>query len=93
MRKSVLLRDMPGFPQFARQLTDSVAELSLALADEHDAQVNAVLEQMRSRLAKKLTSQIGGLAATKLADAFVAAVAGHRREIESAGATPPAVLN
>ena len=49
---------MPGFPQFARQLTDSVAELSLALADEHDAQVNAVLEQMHSRLAKKLTSQM-----------------------------------
>lgn len=91
MRKSVLLRDMPGFPQFARQLTDSVAELSLALAGEHDAQVNAVLEQMRSRLAKKLTSQIGGKAATELADAFVAAVVGHRREIEAAGEMPRAL--
>ena len=88
MRKSVLLRDIPGFPQFARQLTDSVAELSLALAGEN---YEATLEQTRINLAKKLTKELGAEAATELADAFVAAVAGRRREIEAAGPTPGAL--
>ena len=92
MRKVVLLRDMPGFPQFARQLKDSVAELSLALAGENYSNVQATLEQTRINIAKKLTKELGAEAATELADVFVAAVAGHRRAIEAADAMPR-VLN
>lgn len=78
----LLLRDAPGFAQFATQLSQAVADLSLALAGERDAEVSAVIEQMRANLKSKLAPVLGAQTASEIADAFVGVVAGHKREIE-----------
>ena len=69
-----LLRDIPGFPQFAEQLSKSVAELSLAMIGEDEKQVRATLEQTRRNLSTKLTAVIGAKTATEIAEAFTSAV-------------------
>jgi hypothetical protein len=78
----VMLRDMPGFAQFAKQLSESVADISLALAGENEEQVQAVLDQTRGNLTSQLTGVIGAKTATEIADAFIEAVRCRRREID-----------
>jgi hypothetical protein len=78
-----MLRDMPGFSQFAKQLSESVADLSLALAGENEDRVQAVLDQTRGNLIAKLSKEIGPKSAAGIADAFVDAVVCRRREIDA----------
>jgi hypothetical protein len=78
-----LLRDIPGFPQFAEQLSKSVAELSLAMIGEDEEQVRATLEQTRRNLSTKLTAVIGAKTATEIAEAFTSAVMARKRQIEA----------
>lgn len=78
----LLLRDAPGFVQFATRLSQIVADLSLALAGERDAEVSAAIEQMRASLKSKLAPVLGAQTASEIADAFVAAVYSRRAEIE-----------
>jgi hypothetical protein len=79
----VMLRDMPGIPRFAEQLTKSVAELSLAMAGEDEEQAQATLEQTRRNLSTKLTAVIGAKTATEIAEAFTSAVMARKRQIEA----------
>jgi hypothetical protein len=77
------IKDVAGFPQFAQRVTNAAADISLALAGENDAQVQAALNQTRSNLIAKLSKEIGAKLATAIADAFVDAVRRRRREIEN----------
>lgn len=79
----MMLRDVSGFPRFAQQLSESVADLSLALAGENEDQVQAVLDQTRGNLTNKLSGVVGAKTAAGIADAFVDAVVCRRREIDA----------
>ena len=78
-----MLRDVAGFPQFAQQLTNAVADMSLALAGGSDVQVQVTLNQTRSNLIAKLSKELGAKTATGIADAFIDAVRRRRAEIEA----------
>ena len=51
------------------------------------------LGQVRENLEGQLIEPFGAEVATLFAQAFVAAVAGHRREVGAAGTMPSATLN
>jgi hypothetical protein len=72
--------------QFVERCVAAAADLALAFAHESDETVAASLAVTRANLAIKLTEPFGAEVAASFADRFVAAVAGHRREIEAAGA-------
>jgi hypothetical protein len=73
--------------QFVERCVAAASELALFFAGESEEDVLGALSQIRQNLANKLTEPFGAEVAASFADRFVAAVVGHRREIEAAGAT------
>jgi hypothetical protein len=67
--------------EFIQRMVASAADLALFFSGEPEAKMIAVLSQTRESLATELSDQFGAEIAASIADAFVAAVAGHRREI------------
>jgi hypothetical protein len=78
----MMLRNVDGFAQFAEQLSESVADLALALAGANEDRVQTVLDETRGNLAGQLASVVGAATATGIAEAFVDAVVCRRREID-----------
>jgi hypothetical protein len=77
--------------QFVERCIAAAADLALALAHQSDEKVAASLATMRANLEAELSEPFGVADAAAFAERFVAAVAGHRREIEAAGATSGAL--
>jgi hypothetical protein len=86
---TILLKAAPGGPEFIKSLVSTAADMSLALA--FVGEPVAHLEQARENLSRDLAETMGADVAALIAQAFVAAVVGRRREIEAAGAMQRAV--
>jgi hypothetical protein len=71
--------------EFIQRSVAAAADLALLFVGEPEEKMLAALSQTRQNLARELSEAFGVEAAASFADAFVAAVAGHRREIEPAG--------
>jgi histidine ammonia-lyase len=67
--------------EFVGRLVATAAELALFFAGESEERMLAALSQTRENLATELSDQFGADTAASIADAFVAAVAGRRREM------------
>ena len=74
--------------QFIERCVAAAADLALYFVGAPDEQMLASLQQTRTNLETELTEMFGAEVATIVAQAFVSAVVGHRREIEGAGETP-----
>ena len=81
----VLLRDAPGGPELINCLRDEAANLALFFLNEPEAKVLAALQQTRRNLEAEITPILGAEMAGQIAEAFVGAVAGHKRELEAGG--------
>ncbi len=68
---------------FINRLRDEAANLALFFAGEPREKMMAALEQTRLNLEADIAPILGAEMAAAVAEAFVAAVAGHRRELES----------
>jgi 7-keto-8-aminopelargonate synthetase-like enzyme len=68
----------------------AAAELALFFVGQPEEEMLVSLHQVRTNLEAQLAETFGPEAATLFAQAFVATVAGHRREID-AGTMPSAV--
>jgi 7-keto-8-aminopelargonate synthetase-like enzyme len=77
--------------EFAERCAAAAADLALYFVGAPDEQMLASLHQTRTNLEADLAETFGADVAAAIAQAFCAAVIGHRREIEAAGA--PMVLN
>jgi hypothetical protein len=73
--------------EFAERCAAAAADLALFFVDAPDDQMLAALYQVRADMEAKLVTTFGADVAALVAQAFVAAVVGHRREIEAAGGT------
>jgi K+-sensing histidine kinase KdpD len=78
--------------EFAERCAAAAADLALFFVGAPDEQMLASLQQTRINLETELSETFGAEVATAIAQAFVATVIRHRREIEAAGETP-SVLN
>lgn len=74
---------------FVDRSVAAAADLALFFVGAPEDAMLLSLGQVRKNLEAKLVDTLGADAAVRFADAFVAAVVGHRREIEAAGTTPP----
>jgi len=83
------LADAPGGPEFIDRCADAVRDLSLFFVGEPEEKMLAVLEQTRRNLETKIAPILGAEVAAQIAEAFIAAVVGRRREIEAAACTMP----
>jgi hypothetical protein len=79
--------------EFAERCAAAAADMALFFCGASEEQMLASLHQTRINLEANLAETFGAEVATAIAAAFVATVIRHRREIETAGATPPVVLN
>lgn len=75
--------DQPPVQAFIAQCADAVADLALFFAGAPEDQMMIALEDVRSNLAEQWAEPFGPEVAAVLAQDFVAAVAGRRREIEA----------
>jgi hypothetical protein len=78
--------------EFAERCAAAAADLALFFVGAPDEQMLASLHQTRTNLETELSETFGAEVAAAIAQAFVATVIRHRREI-AAGDTPPPVLN
>jgi len=79
-------------PEFIDRCVASAADLALFFTGSSDEAMLLALGEIRSNVQAQMAPILGADVADLFAQAFVAAVAGHRREIEAAGAMPR-VLN
>ncbi|SIO50142.1 hypothetical protein SAMN05443247_06644 [Bradyrhizobium erythrophlei] len=78
--------------EFVQRCVAAANELALLYVGEPEEKMLAALHQARANLEAKLAELFGPDVAAMMAEAFVAAVIGRKREIEAAGDTTP-VLN
>jgi hypothetical protein len=71
----------------------AAADLALFFVGVPENDMMVSLYEVRSNLGAQLSETLGSDVATLFAEAFVATVAGHRREIEAAAGATPRVLN
>ena len=69
--------------EFINRLRDEAANLALFFLNEPEEKMLSSLEQTRSNLEAEIATILGAELAAAIAEAFVGAVAGHRREMES----------
>jgi 7-keto-8-aminopelargonate synthetase-like enzyme len=79
--------------EFIDRCVAAAADLALYFVGAPDEQMLAFLHQTRTNLEAELAETFGADGAALMAQAFVAAVIGHKRELEAGGAMPPVVLN
>ena len=78
--------------EFIDRCVAAAADLALFFVGAPDEQMLASLRQTRTNLETELSETFGAEVAAAIAEAFVATVIHHRRELEAAGETPR-VLN
>jgi hypothetical protein len=78
------LIDIPGGPEFLASCEAGIRDMSLFFVGAPDDVMTKALEQTRENLKVQLSESMGAEAGVPIADAFVAAVAGRRAEIERA---------
>ena len=69
--------------QLIGRLRDEAASLALFFLNEPEGKMLAALERTRNNLEAEIATILGAELAAAIAEAFVGAVAGHRRELES----------
>jgi hypothetical protein len=69
--------------QLIGRLRDEAASLALFFLNEPEGKMLAALERTRNNLEAEIGTILGAELAAPIAEAFVGAVAGHRRELES----------
>ena len=74
--------------EFVQRCVAAAADLALFFVGAPEEKMLASLHQTRINLEADLAETFGADVAAAIAEAFVAAVIGHRREIEAAGAMP-----
>jgi hypothetical protein len=79
---TIILKDAPGGEQVICRLRDEAASLALFFLNEPEEML-AALERTRNNLEAEIATILGAELAAAIAEAFVGAVAGHRRELES----------
>jgi hypothetical protein len=79
-------------PEFVDRSVAAAADLALFFVGQPEEKMLATLRQTRANLEAELSELWGADVAALYAEAFVAAVARHRREIEAAGGAP-CILN
>jgi hypothetical protein len=90
MSERITLGDTLEGRAFVSRLRDEAANLALFFAGEPEEKMLAALEQTRRNLEAEITTLLGAEMAGQIAEAFVVAVVGQRREIEAAGEMPRA---
>jgi hypothetical protein len=80
---TIMLKDAPGGEQLIGRLRDEAASLALFFLNEPEEKMLAALERTRNNLEAEIATILGAELAAAIAEAFVGAVAGHRRELES----------
>ena len=80
---TIILKDAPGGEQVICRLRDEAASLALFFLNEPEEKMLAALERTRNNLEAEIATILGAELAAAIAEAFVGAVAGHRRELES----------
>jgi hypothetical protein len=78
---------------FIARCADAAADLALFFAGAPESEMMTALEGVRVNLAEQWAEPFGPETAAVLAQGFVAAVAGRRREIDAEAAGSPAALN
>jgi hypothetical protein len=91
MSERVKLGDTLEGREFVRRLRDQATNLALFFVGEPEEKMLAALEQTRRNLEAEIATILGADQAAVIADGFVGAVVGHRRELEAAGETPRAL--
>jgi 7-keto-8-aminopelargonate synthetase-like enzyme len=79
--------------EFVERCVAAAADLALFFVGAPENEMLVSLHEVRANLEAELAEAFGAEVAALMAQAFVAAVVGRRREIEAAGETPPPVLN
>jgi hypothetical protein len=78
--------------EFVTRCVDAAADLALLFVGEPEEKMLATLQQTRANLEAELSESFGPDMAAAVAQAFVKAVIGRRREIEAAaGGTPVSI--
>ena len=80
----VLLQHAPGGQELIDRLRDEAANLALFFLNEPEEKMRSALEQTRHNLEAEITPILGAQTAAAVAEAFVGAVAGHKRQLEAA---------
>jgi hypothetical protein len=82
----ITLGNAPGGAVLIEELTKAVADMGLVYAGTPDERAELSLQDFATRIESTLVDAVGATAATKILEAFCAAVRGRKREIESKGA-------
>lgn len=82
---TVPLAETPDGPEFIDRCVAAAADLALFFIGRPEEEMLVSLHQVRTNLEAQLAETFGPEVARLFAQAFVAAVAGHRREIDAAG--------
>jgi hypothetical protein len=80
----MMLKDAPGGADFIDQCVAAAADMSLRFVGTDDEQMVAALADVRENLKAQLAPTLGIEVGYTVAEAFVACVAGRKREIEAA---------
>jgi hypothetical protein len=79
--------------EFAERCTAAAADMALFFVGAPEEKMLASLHQTRINLEADLAETFGADVAAAIAEAFVATVVRHRREIEAAGGATPVLIN
>jgi hypothetical protein len=79
--------------EFIDRCVAAAADLSLFFVGVPENEMLVSLYQVRANLETDMSETLGADVAALIGQAFVAAVIGHRREIEAAGEMPRAMKN
>lgn len=81
----IMLIDVPGGPEFIERCVAAIRDAALAFVGEPDDRVIAHLQSLRADFECELAEHVGSSAAVSFVDTFIAAVMGHKRDLEAKG--------
>jgi hypothetical protein len=81
----IMLKDAPGAERFIERCADAAKDLSLFFVGRPNDEMLVALNRTRENLKRDLADTLGAEVAGQIAEAFVNAVAGHKRELETNG--------
>jgi hypothetical protein len=84
MSQILLIKDMPGGPEFIDRVDAAAGNLARFFIDTDETTIRADLVQSRVNLEASLSKILGRTSAVQIAEAFVEAVIEHRRRLRRA---------